>query len=73
LIDDLTDDGVIKLINDMGELTYDAEDKRAPLTDLQNNEAYQRFSANYDTKKRYRTFTLDNIKSVRQILIGEIG
>jgi hypothetical protein len=73
LIDDLTDDGVIKLINDMGELTYDSEDKRAPLTDLQNNEAYQRFSANYDTKKRYRTFTLDNIKSVRQILIGEIG
>jgi hypothetical protein len=72
LIDDLTDDEIIKLINDMGELTYDSEDTRAPLADLQNNEAYQRFSANYDTKKRYRTFTLENISSARQILIGAI-
>jgi hypothetical protein len=73
LIDDLNDDEVIKLINVMGELTYNVEDKRAPLTDLQNNEAYEKFKANYDTKERYRTFTLDNISSVRQILIGEIG
>jgi peroxiredoxin len=73
LIDDLSDDDVIKLINVMGELTYDAEDKRAPLTDLQNNEAYEKFKANYDTKERYRTFILENITNVRQILIGEVG
>jgi hypothetical protein len=72
LIDDLNDDEVVKLINVMGELTYNVEDKKAPLTDLQNNEAYEKFKANYDTKERYRTFTLDNISSVRQILIGDI-
>jgi hypothetical protein len=72
LIGDLTDDEIVKLINVMGELIYNPEDKKAALVDLQNNESYQKFSANYDTKKRYRTFTLNNIRSVRQILVGGI-
>jgi len=70
LVDDLSDEELIKMIVTIGNLSYDPTDVRAPLTDIQNDEAYEKFKANYDTKKRYRTFTLDNIRSVRQILVG---
>ena len=73
LVDDLEDGEVVRMVNDMAQFAPDPADKRAPVADLKNDAAYQGFIDNYDTKKRYRTFTLTKIKNVRQILIGEIA
>lgn len=74
LIGGLSDDELIKLSKEVGgEFNYDPEDRRAPITQLQSDAAYQRFkNSGFSEVRRYRTFLLDKISSIRQILIGEI-
>jgi hypothetical protein len=70
LINDLTDAELIKLVVTIGNLQYQ-EDRRSPLTNLQSDEVYDKYKSLYGSQDRYRTFILENIKTARQILLGE--
>jgi hypothetical protein len=74
LIDDLSDEEIVKLATEIGqEFNFDPDARRNPLTYLQTNEAYDRYRAsNIKPKRIYRTFVTNRIKMVRQILIGAL-
>ena len=80
LIDDkLSDFDIVRISTEIGkEFNYNAnpetdEDRRVPITMLQSNEAYSRYTTSFiKNDRRYRTFLVDNMSSVRQILIGEL-
>ena len=71
LIDKLSDAELVSLVKQLGSLNYDPEAKNAPITDLQNDEAYKNYTQIKD-KRLYRTFRLNKISNLRQILIGEL-
>ncbi len=71
LIDKLSDAELVSLVTQLGSLNYDPEAKNAPITDLQNDEAYKNYTQIKD-KRLYRTFRLNKISNLRQILIGEL-
>lgn len=72
LIDDLTDFQLISLITKIGEsFVYDPDKPDQPLTNLQTNESYNKYLSIKD-QRRYRTFLVNNISNLRQILIGEV-
>jgi hypothetical protein len=70
VVDDLTDQELTDMIATLGPLTIDAENRRAPLTELANDEAYEKFKSQYVPRNIYRTFNKDNISLLRQILLG---
>lgn len=72
LIEDLSDNELVTMIKQLGEFSYDADEKNKPLTDLQSNEAYNKYLGIKD-QRRYRTFLVDNISNLRQILVGELS
>jgi len=67
----LSDAELVSLVTQLGSLNYDPEAKNAPITDLQNDEAYKNYTQIKD-KRLYRTFRLNKISNLRQILIGEL-
>jgi hypothetical protein len=71
LVDDLSDADLIRLVTTLGNLTFDPSNRAQPLTDLKNDAAYKKYSSIKD-QRRYRTFLLSNISSLRQILIGAV-
>jgi hypothetical protein len=71
LIDDLSDADIFKLIVSLGNLTV-GDDRKAPLTNLQSDDAYSKYKSLYGSQDRYRTFIIENIVNARQILIGEL-
>jgi len=74
LIDELTDFEIVSLATELGEeFNFDPDRRKAPITYLQTDEAYNRYrSSNLKPKRIYRTFVKDRIRSIRQILIGAI-
>ena len=75
LIGDLSDQDLIRLSSEVGgTFEHDLADRKAPITDLQSEAAYERFkSSGFSDVRRYRTFIVEKISSIRQILIGEIS
>lgn len=71
LIDDLSDQEIIQMITQLGNLIYDPMQRDQPLTNLQSDDAYRRYTT-LQRKYQYRTFLLANISGLRQILIGSI-
>jgi hypothetical protein len=72
VVDELSDDELKALISSIGPLTISAENRRASLTDLANDESYEKFKAQYVSRNIYRTFNKDNISLLRQILLGAL-
>jgi hypothetical protein len=72
LIDDLSDFDLLGLITKVGNLSLDPANRAAPLTDLKSNDAYTIYTNSIASQRRYRTFTVDKLSAVRQILIGEL-
>lgn len=74
LIDDLTDFEIIKLATELGEeFEFDPDNRTVPITYLKTDEAYTRYTqSNIKPKRIYRTFITERVKSIRQILLGEI-
>ena len=71
LIEDLSDNELVNMITKLGEFSYDPDERNKPLVDLQNDEAYDKYLG-IKNQRRYRTFLVDNISSLRQILIGKL-
>lgn len=74
LIDGMSDMEMVRLATEVGQVfNYDPDNRDAPITYLQSNEAYIRYKASPLLNQRiYRTFLLENITSPRQLLIGEL-
>jgi hypothetical protein len=72
LVDDLSDEALIRLIVQLGNFTFDPENPSRPLTDLRNDDAYRKYSA-IKHERRYRTFLRSNISNLRQILVGGVA
>lgn len=75
LIDDLSDMDLVRVSTEIGQVfNYDPDgDRKAPLTYLQSDVAYERYKASpFLSKRIYRTFLLESIRSPRQIVIGEL-
>lgn len=74
LLDDLTDFEVIKLATELGEeFEFNPDNRRLPITYLKTDEAYANYKkSNVKPKRIYRTFITEKIKTIRQILLGEI-
>jgi len=72
LIDDLSDMELIGLVTTLGSFQFNPDERTAPLTNLQSDDAYNKYLSTTKSQRRYRTFILKNIASPRQILIGEI-
>lgn len=72
LIEDLSDSELVGMITKLGQFSYNPDEPNKPLTDLQNDEAYNKYLG-IKNERRYRTFLVDNISSLRQILIGELS
>jgi hypothetical protein len=72
LIDDLSDFEILQTITKLANLNYDPSNPKAPITNLQTDEAYVNYSLIKD-QRRYRTFLTENIFNLRQILIGDVS
>jgi hypothetical protein len=74
LIKDLSDLEIVRISTEIGqEFNYNPDERRVPITMLQSDEAYARYRTSSIKKDRlYRTFLVDSITNVRQILIGEL-
>jgi len=74
LIDDLSDEEILDFADQVGGKTsYDLNERAQPLTELRSDEAYDKYkSSKFSTNRRYRTFLLSKMTTLRQILIGEI-
>jgi hypothetical protein len=74
LIDNLSDLEIVRISTEIGqEFNYNPDERRVPITMLQSDEAYVRYTASFiKNDRRYRTFLVDNMANVRQILIGEL-
>lgn len=70
LIDDLSDSELIGLITQLGEFNYDPTNRSSPITNLQSDVSYNKYKGL--NQRRYRTFLLNNISNLRQILIGKV-
>lgn len=70
-IDDLSDTELIGLITKLGSFTYDPDNRKNPITNLQNDEAYNKYTG-IKSDRRYRTFLKNNIVNPRQILLGNV-
>jgi hypothetical protein len=69
---DLSDFDVISLITKLGNLKLDPDERDMPLSELANDLAYANYKQYIKKERRYRTFLIDNIKTIKQILIGEL-
>jgi hypothetical protein len=74
VIDNLSDMELVRLSTEIGkEFNYDPSERKAPITYLQSDAAYERYKASGIVNERlYRTFLLSNVSNPRQILIGEL-
>jgi hypothetical protein len=72
LIDDLSDEELIKLVVTLGNVQLTPDERSEPLVNLQSDEAYDKYVGSIKGDRRYRTFVTDNIANPRQILLGEI-
>lgn len=74
LINDLSDTELIKFTREVGEeFNYNSSERKEPITNLQSDGAYQRYkSSEFGAVRRYRTFVLNKVTNIRQILIGVI-
>jgi hypothetical protein len=73
LIDDLSDDDLMELVSVLGDDKPNLDIRTAPLANLQSTEAYNRYLNTNKSKRIYRTFVVDNISNLRQILIGRLN
>lgn len=72
LIDDLSDFELVNLVVRLGDsFTFDPDKRADPLTNLKTDEAYNKYLG-IKNQRRYRTFLVNKISSLRQILIGEL-
>lgn len=71
LVDDLSDMELVGMITRLGSFNYDADNPANPLTNLKTDEAYTKYLG-IKNDRRYRTFLVNNISSLRQILVGEL-
>lgn len=73
LIEDLSDFELFTLITTLGDsLKFDQDNRTAPITNLQTDDAYKKYLG-IKSQRRYRTFLVDKISSLQQILIGELS
>lgn len=72
LIEDLSDSELVNMITRLGQFSYDPDERNKPITDLQSDEAYSKYLG-IKNERRYRTFLVENISSLRQILIGKLS
>jgi hypothetical protein len=74
LVDDLSDMDLVRISTEFGQVfNYSGDNRSNPITNLQSDEAYARYTTStIKNDRRYRTFVVDNISSLRQILIGEL-
>ncbi len=74
LLDNLSDFDIIKLSTQVGnQFNFNPDERDVPLTSLNSDEAYSRYKTSiFKNDRRYRTFILDNVSNLTQILIGEI-
>jgi hypothetical protein len=74
LVDDLSDMDLVRISTEFGQtFNYNPDDRSNPITNLQSEDAYARYAAStMKNDRRYRTFAVNNISSLRQILIGEL-
>lgn len=73
LIDQLSDPELLQLAVTLGQtISIDPDDRRAPVTNLQTDEAYARYLQSYKGRDLYRKFIRSNIKGFQQILLGGI-
>lgn len=74
-IDSFDDKELIEFFTSFGAtVKIDRDNKRASVVEgLNSDKAYQSFlSSKYAQDRTYRTFNLDNMSQIRQILVGEI-
>ena len=72
LIEDLSDSELVGMVTKLGQFSYNPDEPNKPITDLKSDEAYNKYLG-IKNQRRYRTFLIDNISSLRQILIGELS
>lgn len=77
LLDGLSDLDIVRISTEFGrEFNYvpdSVETRKAPIANLQTNEAYERYKvSSFRNDRRYRTFIPKNISLLRQILLGEL-
>jgi hypothetical protein len=74
LVDDLSDMDLVRMSTEFGQVfNYNPDNRSNPITNLQSDDAYARYTTStMKNDRRYRTFLLQNISSLRQILIGEL-
>ena len=56
LVDDLSDMQLIQLITKLGNFEFDPDNRAAPITNLQSDEAYTKYLGTVKSERRYRTF-----------------
>lgn len=75
IIDQLTDEQLLEFFSSFRKnIKIDYEDRRASIIEgLNSEEAYETFKAsNYVKDRTYRTFNLNSISNLRQILLGSV-
>ena len=71
LVDGMSDAEILRLVASVGNITFDPDNKKSPITFLKTEDAYDKYKASSIlTNRKYRTFLVNNMSSVRQILIG---
>lgn len=73
LLENMSDEEIIRIAIEFGgTVNFDPDERTAPLTNLQSDQAYNRYKTSTTKNKRvYRTFLLNRISGTpRQILIG---
>lgn len=75
LLDNLSDFDIVKLSTEIGNrFNFDPDARSVPLTSLDSDEAYARYKTSlFKNDRRYRTFIVNNMSNLKQILIGELS
>jgi hypothetical protein len=75
LLENLSDFDIVRLSTEIGKsFNFDPDERKMPLTSLNSDEAYDRYKASiFKNDRRYRTFIMNNISNLQQILIGELS
>jgi len=71
LIDNMGDTEILQLLTTISNITLDFDQRNVPITNLQSDSVYDKYKSTTTAQQRkYRTFVVDNMSNVRQILVG---
>jgi hypothetical protein len=75
VLENLSDLDIVRLSTEIGKsFNFDPDERKMPLTSLNSDEAYDRYKTSiFKNDRRYRTFIMNNILNLQQILIGELS